>query len=47
MNKPLQKIGRSMGQSQVASFINSHHQSRTFTLKSGKSATFNRQFIPC
>ncbi|MEZ3501465.1 ParB/RepB/Spo0J family partition protein [Pantoea sp. KPR_PJ] len=46
MSKPLQKIGRSMGQSQMANFINSNNQSRVFTLKSGKTATFSRQFIP-
>ncbi len=46
MSKPLQKIGRSMGQSQMANFINSNNQSRVFTLKSGKNATFSRQFIP-
>ncbi|NIF21548.1 ParB/RepB/Spo0J family partition protein [Pantoea sp. Acro-835] len=44
--KSLKRIGRTMGQSQMSSFINSGNQSRVFTLKSGSTATFVRQLIP-
>lgn len=44
--KSLKRIGRTMGQSQMSSFINSGNQSRVFTLKSGNTATFSRQLIP-
>lgn len=44
--KSLKRIGRTMGQSQMSSFINSGNQSRVFTLKSGSTATFIRQLIP-
>ncbi|MDO6407429.1 ParB/RepB/Spo0J family partition protein [Pantoea phytobeneficialis] len=46
MHKPVQRIGRTMGQTAIANFIDSNNASRTFTLKSGKSATFTRQLIP-
>lgn len=45
-HKTVQRIGRTMGQTAIASFIDNNNASRTFTLKSGKSATFTRQLIP-
>lgn len=45
-HKTVQRIGRTMGQTAIASFIDSSNTSRTFTLKSGKTATFARQLIP-
>lgn len=44
-NKPLKRIGRTLGQSAIASMIDSTSQSRVFTLKSGLAATFTRQLI--
>ncbi len=44
--KQLKRIGRTLGQSAIASMIDSSSQSRVFTLKSGKTATFVRQLVP-
>lgn len=46
MNKPVNRIGRSLGQSSIASMIDGSNQARTFTLKSGKTVTFVRKLIP-
>jgi len=47
MNSPKkpQRIGRSLGGSAIASIIDSTSENRTFTLKSGKTASFTRQLI--
>ena len=46
MSKPIQRIGRTLGESAIASIIDSNNHSRVFTLKSKKTATFVRQLIP-
>ncbi len=45
-HKQLKRIGRTLGQSAIASMIDSNNHSRVFTLKSGQAATFVRQLIP-
>lgn len=45
-HKTVQRIGRTLGQSDIANMIDGGTQTRVFTLKSGKSAAFVRRIIP-